>query len=228
MSTLQRPLQPGDSAPDFELPAVNRDGTVSLADYRGRGAVLVALMRGLHCPFCRRQIANLGSIREKLAREGVETVVVVNTPAPRARQYFQYRPTPVVLAADPDVQTHRAFGLPQTTMLPDDAPAAELHWPETATMQQLLNTSVTAGGELPQPMNVFAAGQTLNEKDAFEMTEADQHIYEAHGTQTVGQFLIDSGGTIRWSFVEAPDSANQMGRLPSDEEIVAAARAIRH
>ncbi len=42
------PLRPGDRAPDFTLPAVNREGRVSLADYRGRGSVLVGLFRGLH------------------------------------------------------------------------------------------------------------------------------------------------------------------------------------
>src|SRR5258706_11433468 len=121
MSSHVVPLQPGDRAPDFELPAVNQEGVVSLAEYRAKGPVLVALFRGLHCPFCRRQIANLAATRNRLAQEGVETLAIVNTPAPRARQYFQYRPTPVVLAADPDVQTHRAFGLGETAMLPDDA-----------------------------------------------------------------------------------------------------------
>ena len=41
-------LGAGDHAPHFALPAVNREGQVSLDDYRGRGAVLVALFRGLH------------------------------------------------------------------------------------------------------------------------------------------------------------------------------------
>ena len=42
------PLGSGDSAPDFALPAVNREGQVSLDDYRGRSPVLVGLFRGLH------------------------------------------------------------------------------------------------------------------------------------------------------------------------------------
>ena len=42
------PLHPGDPAPHFELPAVNREGQVSLGDYRGRSPVLVGLFRGLH------------------------------------------------------------------------------------------------------------------------------------------------------------------------------------
>ena len=42
------PLQSGDPAPHFALPAVNREGQVSLGDYRGRSPVLVGLFRGLH------------------------------------------------------------------------------------------------------------------------------------------------------------------------------------
>jgi peroxiredoxin len=47
-TTPPRPLQPGDPAPDFALPAVNREAVVSLGDYRGRSAVLLGLFRGLH------------------------------------------------------------------------------------------------------------------------------------------------------------------------------------
>src|SRR5688572_20957247 len=69
-------IAPGDPAPDFSLPAVNRDGTVSLADYRGRTSVLLALMRGLYCAFCRRHIAQLGTTYQKLKPLGVDTLAV--------------------------------------------------------------------------------------------------------------------------------------------------------
>ena len=42
------PLSPGESAPDFTLPAAHGEGTVSLAEYRGQSPVLVALFRGLY------------------------------------------------------------------------------------------------------------------------------------------------------------------------------------
>jgi len=42
------PVQPGERAPDFMLPAANREGSVSLADYRGKCPVLLALYRGLY------------------------------------------------------------------------------------------------------------------------------------------------------------------------------------
>ena len=42
------PLKPGDPAPHFALPAVNREGLLTLGDYRGRTPILLALFRGLH------------------------------------------------------------------------------------------------------------------------------------------------------------------------------------
>ena len=50
MTTVERrpPVKPGEPAPDFTLPAANREGTVSFADYRDRSPLLVALFRGLY------------------------------------------------------------------------------------------------------------------------------------------------------------------------------------
>ena len=42
------PMEPGEPAPDFTLPAAHGEGSVSLAEYRGQGPVLVALFRGLY------------------------------------------------------------------------------------------------------------------------------------------------------------------------------------
>ena len=42
------PVAVGELAPDFTLPAAHGEVTVSLADYRGRSPVLLALFRGLY------------------------------------------------------------------------------------------------------------------------------------------------------------------------------------
>jgi len=223
-----RPLQPGDLAPSFTLPAVNRDGMVDLEDYRGKGAVLVGLFRGLHCPFCRRQVTQLGMTRDKLAREGVETLAIVNTPADRARQYFQYRPTRVLLAADPDVRTHRAFGLPEIGIVPDDTSPSELQWPQRITMAKFFTTQVDLKSLLPEPMELLAAATFLDKQEGFQPTEADQQIMAAHGMQLTGFFLIDRDGTIRWSFIEAPNRPGEFASSPSTDEILGAARALVH
>ena len=48
MTAATTALRPGDRAPDVTLPAVTREGTLSLADYRERNAVLLALFHGLY------------------------------------------------------------------------------------------------------------------------------------------------------------------------------------
>ena len=52
------PLQLGETAPNFVLDTITREGTIAIDDFRGEKPVLVGLYRGLHCPFCRRHIAN--------------------------------------------------------------------------------------------------------------------------------------------------------------------------
>lgn len=42
------PVAPGEPAPDFVLPSGHGEGTVSLAEYRGKSPVLLALLRGLY------------------------------------------------------------------------------------------------------------------------------------------------------------------------------------
>jgi len=217
------PLRPGDPAPDFALPAVNREGQISLDDYRGRAPVLVALFRGLHCPFCRRQVVQLGTTQDKLKEMGVETVAVVNTPPERARLYFKYRPAKVLLGADPDAATHQAFRLPAGVIVEDESATS---WPHAVTMGQFMATKVNPTGELSEPQNPFTAMEILNKKDGFELTETDGQIAAAHGTQLGGHFLIDRDGIIRWGQVEAGERIGDLSKFPSDEEILRAARAL--
>ena len=221
------PLQPGDAAPSFRLPAVNRDGLVSLEDYRGKCAVMVGLFKGLHCPFCRRHIARMAVATDKLSEEGIATLAIVNTQLERARQYFRYRPTRVELASDPEVQTHRAFGVSKVVILPDSADPQELQWPKTGTMAQLMSLSINPDGELPQKMGLMAAFELLNQQDGFEMTDVDQQMFAAHGTQLNSQFLIDANGVIRWSFVEAQGGPDELCSMPGEDEMIAAAKAVR-
>lgn len=47
-ASLRPPVQPGEPAPDFTLPAAHDQGTLSLSQYRGRSPVLLALFRGVY------------------------------------------------------------------------------------------------------------------------------------------------------------------------------------
>jgi hypothetical protein len=165
----------------------------------------------------------LATTQDKLKAVGVETVAVVNTPLERARLYFKYRPARVLLAADPEAETHRAFRVPAGVIVEDESAAS---WPESVTMGQLLAVQMNPTGELPAPQNPFAAMEILNKKDGFEPTEIDHQIATAHGTQMTGHFLIDRDGIIRWLQIEAGERIGDLSKFPSDEEIVAAARKL--
>jgi len=218
------PLRPGDPAPNFALPAVNREGQVSLDDYRGRSAVLIGMFRGLHCPFCRRELVQLGTTQDKLKAVGVETMAVVNTPLERARLYFKYRPARVLLTADPEAATHRSFGVPEGTLVEKESEAS---WAQgKVTMSQLQSLKINPNGTLPEPQNIFAAGEILNKQDGFEVTEIDQQMTAAHGLQLTGHFLLDRDGIVRWRHIEASERMEDLSTFPSAEVILRAARSL--
>jgi|SRR5690349_14703851 peroxiredoxin len=213
MTEAVRSLQPGDRAPDFTLTAANREGTVSLKDFFARRAVLLGLFRGLHCPFCRRQVFQLGILQPTLAALGVETIAVMNTSADRARLYFRYHPTATTLLADPDAATHRAFAVPSFAL--DEPLIAALN-----------AARVNPTGELPEAMPPLAANDALNRLDGFEMTAADEAIFAAHPAQLTGYFLIDREGIVRWATVEATAGLNDLSKFPTPAELLAAARSL--
>ena len=166
----------------------------------------------------------LGTTQEKLKAVGVETMAVVNTPLARARLYFKYRPSRVLLTADPEAATHRLFGVPAGVLVEKESEAS---WSQgTVTMGQMQAALLNPTGELPEPQNPFVAMEILNQRDGFEVTEIDGQIAAAHGMQLAGHFLIDRDGIIRWLQIEAAERIGDLSKFPSDEEIVAAARSL--
>src|SRR5262245_31822394 len=179
MTTTERaPISPGEPAPNFALPAVDREGTVSLHDYRGRSPVLLAMFRGLYCPFCRRAIAQLGAATDSLKALGVETLAIVATTPDNARLYFRFRPTRAPLAADPELSTHRAYGLPHPPVTPE-------------LLEAVHHTRVNPTGELTEPLPIGEAAQALNQLHGFTQTETDRQDFERQFSQLKGQFLVD-------------------------------------
>ena len=211
------PLQPGELAPDFSLPSATGEGVISLADYRGRSPVLLAMFRGVFCAFCRRGIAHLAGAREKLRPLGVETLGIVASQPERARLYFRFHPARVPLAADPELVTHRAYGLPSPPVTPDIA-------------EGMRSTRVNPSGELPEPLPIPEAAAALDRLDSFEPTEVDQEEARRQSmerAQLCGNILVDREGIVRWVDVEcAREGLAGVGKFPSDEELVAAARAL--
>ena len=223
-SSSSRPIQPGEPAPSFELPAVNREGLVRLDDFRGSRPVLLGIFRGLDCPFCRRQIAALGAVNEDLREKGVETLAVVTTPAERARTYLRYRPMRILVASDQERAVHRAYGLPRMEIT-----ESETAWPYKTTFAEIMALRINPTGELPEPMDPISASNYLDAKDGFqpepEPAEKDEQDSSA-GPQFVGSFLVDRDGIVRWTFLEAESGPSGFGRHPETKEIFSAVSSL--
>ncbi len=216
MTTLAErpPIAPGQPAPNFTLPAVGREGTVSLDDYRGRSPVLLAMFRGLYCPFCRRAIAQLGVTTDRLKALGVETLAIVATSPDNAQLYFRFRPTRAPLAADPELITHRAYGLPRPPATPELIAAVQ-------------HARVNPTGELPEPLPIPEAAEALDKIHGFTPSETDRRDSERQFPQLKGQFLVDRDGIVRWANIEtAREGIAGLGMFPTEEELVEAVRAL--
>jgi peroxiredoxin len=223
-SSVDRPLQPGDHAPNIVLDAISHDGKIALDDFRGRSPLLVGLFRGLHCPFCRRHVAAMAHLNPALKEKGVECLAVVKTPVERARLYFRYHPIPDLLSAsDPEGASHRAFGLPILKFTQN-----ETEWPHKVGMDVVMTMRIDLPGELPEPMNPPAAGDFLHEKDGYEVTEADRRTMIPGHLPLIGEFLLDREGVVRWSFTEAEEGGRNVCRGPNPEELMSAASHLAH
>ncbi|MDL2404468.1 peroxiredoxin-like family protein [Rhizobium calliandrae] len=215
----ERPLQPGDRAPNVVLDAITRQGKIAIDDFRGQKPVLVGLFRGLHCPFCRRQIAAMSELTGALQEKGIDSLTVVNTPIDRARLYFRYHPLPNLLAAsDPERVSHKAFGLPNVQFTED-----ENDWPRKVGVKTVKSMRVEMPDELPQPMNPMAAMEFLDKVDGYEFTEDDKQMIATGEGQLIGEFLLDRDGVVRWCFTEVEESGRHMFGIPAPREVMSAA-----
>jgi peroxiredoxin len=180
-------LGPGDRAPDFELPAADRDGRISLsACYRG-GPVLLLLLRGIYCAFCRRHISQLRSRCDLIQGAGIAMLGVVIASAERSRLYFRFAPTPCFpLAAAPDRSVHRAYGLPAEPRTP------QLMAPVVQRAAAVLREMRVDGGTDPL--------MTLHHHGGWEDTAEDEAEFK-RPLQSVGYYLVDRAGVIRWASV---------------------------
>lgn len=155
----------------------------------------------------------LGSIGQRLQEFGVQTLGVVATDPQRARLYFRFRPPRIPMGADPELATHHDYGLPGFPLTPEAEGIAR-----AAAARELHRMNETVSGD---PLVAFAR------LDGYEPTSLDQADLQRHQAQLSGLFLIDRDGIVRYTYVECADKgADGFGELPSDEEILAQARAL--
>ncbi len=128
---------------------------------------------------------------------------MVATAPVRARLYFRLNPPRYALGADPELATHRAYGL---AVIERNEEAAEMV--ERAAQRLATELGVRA-----------APGQgraVVDAADGFERLASDAADRLRHQIQLIGQFLIDRDGVIRWRRTE--DRATY-AEFPSTREL---------
>ena len=121
---------------------------------------------------------------------------------------------PLATAADPDLLTHRAFGLPSSPITPQLLEAVE-------------ELSNELARELGVPVQSGQAYATINGLDGFERVESDSTDFQRAQAQVTGHFLLDRDGVVRWASIEGANAGLAgLPLFPTDEELMAAARAL--
>jgi peroxiredoxin len=194
-------LGPGDRAPDFDLPAADTEGRASLVEHLRRGPLLLVMLRGLYCPFCRRQISQLRPACETLRTDGISLLGLVIASPERARPYFRRFPHCFPIAAAPDRTIHRAYGLPEVERTPEFREETQRR---AAAILHELGLEAPAG----QATAVFT---TVN---GFKLTPEDE-AEMPRPLQPIAFFLIGRDGVIRWTLADP-----RIVPLPPLEELV--------
>lgn len=153
----------------------------------------------------------VGSTAEKLKALGVQTLGIVAANAERARLYFRFRPARVPVGADPELSTHRAYGVPRSALTP------EAH-------EHIGGLYANLARELKLEVPAAEAYNAIDRADGFTLSESDTAERQLHQVQQTGCFLVDRDGIVRWAGIE--NAQYSIGGFPADDEILAAARAL--
>ena len=156
----------------------------------------------------------LGTTTKKLQDVGVQTLAIVASKAERARFFFRFRPVSCPVGADPDLITHRAYGVPQSPVTPE-------------IWQAVLSAYGNLARELQLQVPESKARDAVGRLDGFEVTDSENAEFQRHQIQFTGQFLVDRDGIVRWTNIEcAQEGLAGMDKFPTDDELLVAARAL--
>ena len=113
------PPKVGDTAPKFELQSVEGT-TIKLADYAGKGPVVLVVLRGFpgyQCPICSQQVGQLLEKAEEIKSAGATVLLVYPGPSAKliekAKEFIKDKTIPdhFQLLVDPDYKFTNAYHL---------------------------------------------------------------------------------------------------------------------
>src|SRR5258706_16027534 len=100
----------GRAAPEFKL-ASAQGGDVGPQDFRGKSRVVLWFSKGLFCPFCRRNMAQLGLRYAEIQALDAEVLQVTHNTLDEARGYLKHYPMKFPYLCDADRAAHERYGV---------------------------------------------------------------------------------------------------------------------
>jgi len=107
----------GRAAPEFRL-ASAQGGEVGPQDLRGAKRVVLWFSKGLFCPFCRRNMAQLGLRYPEIQALEAEVLQVTHNTLDEARGYLKHYPMKFPYLCDAERAAHDKYGVEMTGMNP--------------------------------------------------------------------------------------------------------------
>ncbi len=105
------PLIPRQPVPDLVVTTTSGD-TWRLLENKPENFTLIVVYRGLHCPICRRYLADLQRHIGELGEQGVEVIVISTDTAERTRKAKEdWKLDKLTLASGFSLDDARAWGL---------------------------------------------------------------------------------------------------------------------
>lgn len=104
------PSYVGRAAPEFKL-ASAQGGDVGPQDFRGKSRVVLWFSKGLFCPFCRRNMAQLGLRYPEIQALQAEVLQVTHNTLDEARGYLKHYPMKFPYLCDADRAAHERYGI---------------------------------------------------------------------------------------------------------------------
>ncbi len=106
-------VQVGDRAPDFTLPS-HTGQTVSLAEFRGKQAVVLFFYPKDGTPVCTKEVCSFRDAYEDFVQAGAAVIGVSSNSAESQQAFASRHRLPFVLLSDPAGSLRKAFGVPKT------------------------------------------------------------------------------------------------------------------
>ena len=180
----------GMRAPDFRLTSA-KGAEVALADYREKRHVILWFSKGLFCPFCRRQMAQLRLGYAEVQKQDSEILQVTHNAPPEAQLYFRQYELKFPYLCDAERLVHELYGIHMVQKGPVEVVRNFAMCSTAAASDRIVH-----GEKSPSPMPYFK-----------------RYGFSKDSPQAV--FIVDKSGVIRYVYTCGP-----LGAIPSTAELL--------